>query len=41
MKTVFGLIYLRAVLQRIQLSKQLLVLNIERGNEALIPTYLS
>ena len=41
MKTVFGLIYLKAAIERIEISKKLLVLDIERGNEVLIPHYLS
>jgi hypothetical protein len=34
---LFGVVYLRTCLRRIEIAKELLVLEIETGNEVLIP----
>ena len=40
MKLLFGVVYLKTCLERIEIAKKLLVLEIENGNEVLIPSLL-
>ena len=40
-KMITGVVYLKAILKKIQLARDLLVLDVETGKEAMIPKLLS